>query len=962
MVKLPMVMQKRKWYLYGAQSLKRKRRSFSLKLPRGAPRKFKLPQFRIPRNIKLLKIFLGTILPDKLVLPSFSLRRGITFRHLRLRKGKRSIFFWANLFAGIFFAFLVLATLGGGLAFFVLARDLPSPNKLVAREVPLSTKIYDRGGELLYDIYSDQNRTLVTLAEIPEHLRLATISMEDKNFYKHQGFDPLGIVRAVRNMALKKRLEGGSTITQQLVKNALLSRERTVVRKIKEFVLALAIEQRFSKDEILQMYLNEVPYGGQAWGVQAASQTYFGKNVKDLTLAEAALLAGLPAAPSKYSPHRDPELAVWRQGEVLRRMTEDGYLTQEQADAARAEPLSIKPPGTSIHAPHFVMYVKELLTERYGVDLVERGGLRVTTTLDLGKQEIMQQIVVEELDKVKKLLVGNAALVAVDPRTGEILALVGSKNYFDTENDGNFNAALGLRQPGSSIKPLNYVTAFKQGFPTSLTLMDVPTLFPGGAGQPPYDPVNYDGIFVGPIQLRQALGNSRNIPAVKLLALAGVGNMIDTATGMGITTFTDPSQYGLALTLGGGGVKLLDMTVAFSGFATLGIRHDPVAILKVTDSYGNVLEEFKPTPGQRVLTEPQAYLMVDILSDAQARLPAFGGHAAFNILGVKGHSVFVKTGTSNDKRDNWTLGGSKSVMIGVWTGNNDNSPMHPTLSSGITGAAPIWRRAIGEFLKDKPNEPFERPGGIVSVTVDALSGKLPGPHTQATRGEIFIAGSEPKEVDDWHLKLKICKPDGKLASEACRKAGQSEERIFIKLKEQKEEWQSFTDDWVSKTYPKEAHPEYYPPTEVSTLCFDIDGNVIGDLDCKPLVEIGEPEDGFEYTSGKEFTVKAKATTPEGVTALQAEFYVCTPPESLYADDSDSDADEVKVPSCTKQGEPVTSVSAGGTWDKKIKIDVATDKVVAVIILDSTGAEGFATITVKPKVLGGGTGGEGETLP
>jgi len=786
------------------------------------------------------------------------------FRRLQ-KKGKKSRLYWINVAATVCLIAIIIGALLMGGTFIVFSRDLPSPDRLIDRDISMSTKIYDRNGKLLYSIYGDINRTLITIDQVPEVMQQATVAIEDQNFYRHRGFDVRGLARAAIRTIIYRDLQGGSTITQQLVKNALLTKERTIIRKIKEFVLSLQIEARFSKDEILQMYLNETPYGGQAIGIEAAAQSYFGKSVSKLNLAEAAMLAGLPQAPSRYSPRRDPKLAKWRQAQVLRRMVEDGYITQKQVEKAEKKKLKYVPEGASIKAPHFVMYVRELLADRYGEQLVEHGGLEVKTSLNLSLHNTMQRIVREEIAAAKYLLVGNGALVVMNPKTGEILSMVGSTDYFNRKNNGNFNAALGLRQPGSSIKPITYVTAFKQGYSPALTFLDVSTSFSGGPGQPAYRPVNYDGRFRGPIQMRKALGNSINIAAVKMLRIVGVENMIATANDMGITTFDDPSKYGLALTLGGGAVKLLDMTTAFSTFATGGIRHDPVAILKVTDHNGKVLEEFRSNSGVRVLTEQQAYLISNILSDTNARLPAFGTYAASYILGIEGKTVAVKTGTSDDKRDNWAVGYTSAgapfpVTVGVWVGNNDNSPMHPYLSSGITGAAPIFHQVMATLLARKKDVGFKRPKGIVSATIDALSGKLPGSYTGSRRRELFIAGTAPTETDDWHKQLAICKPDGKLASEACRRAGKTKKKVYIKIKALLPEWQGAVDAWVRMVYPKSKYPQYHPPTKVSTLCFDSSGNVVGDLECKPIVDITEPADG--ETVDQDFTVKATVVAAE----------------------------------------------------------------------------------------------------
>ncbi len=838
--------------------------------------------------LKPLLAVVGAVL-SKILSPVFNLLERIPiFRELR-RRGRRSPLYWLTVGATLFLIFIILSSVTVGALMIYFSKDLPSPTKLVDRKVSLSTKIYDRNGKLLYDIYGDENRTLITLDKVPEVMKQATIAIEDKNFYHHRGFDPLGMIRAFYNIITRRELQGGSTLTQQLVKNTLLTKERTIVRKIKEFVLSLQIEARYSKDAILQMYFNETPYGGQAIGVQAAAENYFGKNASDLSLAEAALLSGLAQAPSRYSPYRDPELAKWRQGEVLRRMREDGYITREQEEEAKNTPLTYKPEGSQIRAPHFVMYVKEILAERYGEAFVETGGLNVTTSLDLDLHDKFQSIVTEEIAKDKGFRVSNGALVALNPKTGEILAMVGSKDYFATDIDGQFNVTTSpSRQPGSSIKPLMYATAFKQGFSPATRLIGVPTTFDTGAGQPPYNPQNYANKNYGIFSIRRALGNSLNLPAVKTLSLIGVDNLIATAHEMGITTLNEPGRYGVALTLGGGEVKMLDMAAAFSVFATGGIRHDPVPILKVTDHNGQVLEEFKPNSGIRALSEQVAYLISNIISDSSARSLTFGGGNQLG-LNIPGHTVAVKTGTTNDNRDNWAIGYTPAhpdspvaIAIASWIGNNDNSPMNPNF---FAGAARIWNQAMVSYLKDKPNVGFVQPGGIVTGTVDDLSGMAPGPYTEATSTDIFGEGTVPTESDNWHVRLWICKPDGLLASDACRTAGQAEERNFIQIKAEKPEWQDDVDAWVAQAFAGQS--QYFPPKETSKLCFDGAGSVIGCTEgaAGPLLSTANVT-LHNYTSGNvltdlnnvpaDFEVRAKPTPQPGTGIAFVKFTLSGP--------------------------------------------------------------------------------------
>ncbi len=607
-------------------------------------------------------------------------------------------------------------------------RLLPNPKLLTNRDVEVTTKIYDRSGTLLYEIYNDKNRTPIEVAQIPDIVKKATVAIEDKDFYIHPGFSLPGILRGAREFVFNHRIEGGSTITQQLIKSALLTPEIKLSRKLKEIFLAFWAERLYSKNQILEMYLNQVPYGGTAWGIEAASQTYFGKSIKEVSLAEAAFLAGLPAAPSEYSPYGShPQKAFERQAQVLRRMVEDRSISEEEARRALVTAIHIEPARTSIRAPHFVMYVKDILERKYGPRLVERGGLRIKTTLDISLQEKVQDIVTTHINKLELLLVGNGDALVTSPKTGEILAMVGSRDYFDLKKDGNVNVTTSLRPPGSSIKVVNYAAALESGF-TAATILDDSPIAYNTPGSPPYAPVNYDGRYHGAVPLRYALGNSYNIPAVKTLAKIGVKTMIDKGKLMGITTWDEENRYGLSLTLGGGDVTMLDMAKVFGTLANVGKRVDLTPILEVTDYTGRVIEHFNgPKPVDAVKPEA-SWIIGNILSDNTARTDAFGPSSS---LVIPDRLVSVKTGTSNDKRDNWTIGYTPSYLVAVWVGNNNNSPMHPTLTSGVTGAAPIWHDIMVELLKNELSEPLPRPPGIVEIP--CYYGKA----------EYFIKGTEP---------------------------------------------------------------------------------------------------------------------------------------------------------------------------------------------------------------------------
>ena len=686
-------------------------------------------------------------------------------------KSRKSLPRWA-------WAFWALPVLLVLTSYLLIFKDLPSPAKLAQYNISISTKIYDRNGKLLFDIFADQNRSPVPLSEMPKNLQEATISIEDKNFYKHQGVNIVGgILRALATDITHGQLQGGSTITQQLVKSALLSPERTVTRKIKEIILAFWVEALYPKDKILELYLNQVPYGGTAWGVESASEQYFGKKVEDLTLAESALLAGLPQAPTLYSPFgAHPELAETRQKEVLKRMVEDRYISQQQADQAAKQTLVLKN-ETGIKAPHFVMYVREQLVQKYGEALVAKGGLKVTTTLDLDLQDYAQATVAAEVGKLKGYHVTNGAAIITKPSTGEILAMVGSVDYFASPS-GNYNVVTATRQPGSSIKPINYAIGLEKHIVTPATMfIDEPTCF-GVPGQPAYCPVNYDGKFHGPVQLRMALGNSFNIPAVKMMYMNTVTDMVASASAFGLTTFKDPSKYGLSLTLGGGDVHMTDMATAFGIFANGGIRHDLVSILKVVDKNGKILEEYKdpnldkdiPSQllmnGPRVISAETAFLISHILLDNNARQQEFGPASE---LYIPNRAVSVKTGTTNDLRDNWTIGFTPQVLVATWVGNNDNSPMNPYLVSGITGAAPIWHKLMVRAIAGKPDIWPKQPDGIVGAQICTMSGLLPpnpdpnaGDKGCATRFEYFIKGTIPTQRENLKQSVLIDKDTGDL--------------------------------------------------------------------------------------------------------------------------------------------------------------------------------------------------------
>jgi len=598
--------------------------------------------------------------------------------------------------------------------------NIPNPSKLDKGEYPQSSQIMDRNGKLLYEIYADKRRVVVNLDQIPKNLINATLAIEDANFYKHNGFDVRGLIRGLYRTLIKKRLQGGSTLTQQLVKNALLTPERTVSRKIKEAILTIATEIMYSKDKILEMYLNQTPYGGTLWGVQAAAMGIFNKNVSDLTLAESALIAGLPASPTKYSPFSYPETAKNRQIMVLNRMLELKYIRQDEYDLAKNQDLNYYINKIGIEAPHFVFYVKELLAEKYGVQKLTEGGLRITTSLDLDIQKMAQASVSAEIEKLKKYKVSNGAALITNPKSGQILAMVGSVDYFSNQIDGKYNVTTALRQPGSSIKPLNYAVAIETGKITAASIVDDnPTCF-GQVNQKNYCPTNYGGTYHGLQNVRTSLANSFNIAAVKVLKLNTLETFVASASAMGISTFKNPSDYGLSLTLGGGEVMMTDMNVAYGVLANMGIKQALSPILKIVDKDGQILEEYKESVGTRVMSRETGFIIQQILSDDGARSMVFGRGSMLNI---KGHpEVAVKTGTTNDMRDNWTIGYTPDLVVTTWVGNNNNSRMGG-LVSGTTGAAPIWNKIMTQLLINKEVKKPTRPAGIVGMNVCNLTGK-----------------------------------------------------------------------------------------------------------------------------------------------------------------------------------------------------------------------------------------------
>lgn len=746
-----------------------------------------------------------------------------------------------------------------GSVFAWIAKDLPNPGEVNNRVIVESTKIYDRtASHLLYEVHGEEKRTVIPFSDMPDVIKYATISLEDQDFYSHHGIKLTSIARSIlKDIITLDRAQGGSTITQQFVKNTLLTNEKTLIRKVKEVILSLEMETKFSKDEILAMYLNEIPYGSNAYGIEAASQTFFSKPAKELSLDEAALIAALPQATAYYSPygsHQDALIA--RKNFALRSMAKLGYITEEQSNAAIEEKTlsKISPQKDIIAAPHFVMYIKDYLQQKYGDQAVEQGGFKVITTLDWEKQQIAEQAVREQVEKNAKWKASNAALVAIDPKTGQILSMVGSKDYFDASIDGNVNVAIRDRQPGSSFKPYVYLTAFTKGYLPETLLYDVETQFETAEGKS-YQPNNYDGKFHGPLSMMKALGGSLNVPAVKTLYLVGVNDAVKLAKSLGISGLNDPSRVGLSLVLGGGEVKLLDHVGAYGTLATGGVKHEKTAVLRIESSKGELLEEYKSTPGERVVEEKYVAMLDAVLSNNENRAWVFGEN---NPLRFDNRQVVAKTGTTNEFRDGWTVGYTPSLAVGVWAGNNDNSAMVEG-ADGVNVAAPIFRTFLDKVLTNYPIEEFpkynpddEIGDGEGKTKKPMLSGKL--------------------EMEE---NLKVCKiPDKKneycLANKYCRdkdvdkKDFVSDHDIlhYVDRKDprgpvpdepsrdaQYKNWEKAVENWYEKQ--KDAVVSDPPKDDCKESDFD---------DYKPKVSLSLPSS----TNSSSLTLKVSADAPYDV--------------------------------------------------------------------------------------------------
>lgn len=683
-----------------------------------------------------------------------------------------------------------LAGVAAVIGYTAIARDLPDVAELERQVSDFETAlIFDREGNQLYSLSDPSmgSRTYVTLDQISPHLINATIATEDSRFYTNPGFDPIGIARAITQAALEREIvSGASTITQQLVRASLLDEDEraqiTFRRKVREIILAEELSRKVDKDKILELYLNEIFYGNFAYGIEAAARTYFGKPASDLELHEASLLAGLPQAPALWDPYTAPELALARQSQVLGLMVEENYITfqeAEQAMAISAEVIrNLRPPERRIENPHFVFAMLQQLEELLGAQSLYAGGLRIYTTLDPAAQQIALAAVAEHRDLIYASGANNAALVAIRPDTGEVLAMVGSLDYRNEEIRGQVNMALAPRQPGSSIKPLVYAAAMAEGWSPATLIWDVETEFPDGAN-PPYVPKNFDDEFHGPVRLRPALGNSYNIPAVKALEYVGVCRFLQFLPRVGINLVDEgcldagtPRDYGLALALGGGGVSPLRLTAAFAALANEGHYVTPSTILRIENRRGellfeNVLPE-RAVPAERAIAPAHAYLLADILADNEARQPEFGVN---NNLVIPGHQVAAKTGTSGttrfDVRDGWTLGFTPQIAAGVWVGNTDPEPVAEGMS-GYRMASPIWNAFMTRYLAGEPAAGFVQPNSVIALEICATSGTRPGPDCERTIAEYFAVDQPPPPAeDDFIQRLPVDLWTGLRANEFC---------------------------------------------------------------------------------------------------------------------------------------------------------------------------------------------------
>jgi 1A family penicillin-binding protein len=750
-------------------------------------------------------------------------------------------------------------SLVGALTFTIMmawiSRDLPEPGTLLTREIAESTKIFDRTGEtLLYEVHGDENRTLVKLSDMPEYVKQATIAIEDKDFYEHHGIYWKGLVRAFTVGFLQnKRVEGTSTLTQQFVKNAILTNERTITRKLKELLLSLQIERKFTKDQILQLYLNEIPYGSTMYGIEAAAEGYFGKTSKDLTLDEAALLAAMPQAPGRYNPYGtsasgdNRDLLILRQQIILSAMADQGYITEEEAEAAKQiDTLEKLVPHTigGINAPHFALYVRDQLIETYGQKEVEQGGLRVITTLDWDKQQIAEEEVTAGVEKNgERYGYENSALLSLDPKTGQILAMVGSADYFNDDIDGQVNVTIRSRQPGSSFKPIVYTAGFIKGYTPETILWDVFTVFKTEVG--PYKPNNYSFKYSGPLTVRQSLQQSLNIPAVKMMYLIGTQRVIDFAEQLGYTTFADRSRFGMSLVLGGGEVKLIEHANAYAAMANRGVQYPVASILKVLDSDDEVLFEWEETDGEQSIPEDAALHITNVLSDNSVR--TFGQ----GLLTLPGRQVAAKTGTTNNNKDAWTMGYTPNLVAGVWAGNSRGDEMERGADGSVI-AAPVWHNYMKRATADMPAETFKAPPAITTnkpvltgksfkttLEIDTISGKIATEYTP----EEF---KEEKDFFEGHNILWYVNKNDPQGAPPSNPKGDP----------QYSAWESAVQAWIAK---EEWNTTTTAPTEYDD---------VHTKENKPSISILSPDDNANVYS-RNFNINISAQAQRNIARIEA---------------------------------------------------------------------------------------------
>jgi|GEM_PF-456589 len=862
-------------------------------------------------------------------------------------KAKKAIYIGV----GVLFFLGCLALIGIGIYLKNLQDSLPSPDELVERSSDQSTQILDREGELLYTVYGDQNREFVSLEEIPEHTKWAVIAAEDIEFYQHKGIDYFGIARAfLQNLRAGDVVSGGSTITQQLVKSTILydvlgdeAFAQTYSRKIKEILITMQVEQTFTKDEILQMYMNEIPLGGVNYGFQAAANSYFDKDVNELTLAESALLAGLIQSPGLYSPlfGSNPEMAEERQEYVLDQMYKHRELTgvtEEEINKAREEEMVYTSKKIDIEAPHFVFYVKQLLEEEFGADRVERGGLKVTTSLDSSLQTIAEEEIRRGVDGAKRYNVNNGSMVVLDPKTGEILAMVGSVDYFNVDDprvDGNVNIATSYRQMGSSVKPFVYLTAINRGYGPWLLTPDIPEISFGN-----YKPTNWDGKYEGLITARRALVQSRNVPAVYTLQLVGIDNYLQIMEKVGVPGLASKVEYGLSLGLGSGEMRLLDFTNAYATLANGGVRRDLVPILKVEDSRGEVLFEAKENPGTRVIDEKEAYLVNWMVCD----LGGFNDKYGNQYYNIAGNKLCGKTGTTDGPRDLLAFMYNQNIVIGVWTGNNNNENMPGGWSSTIP--LPLASSFVKRIIEHYPSTTYNRPAGILTTSVCKDTGAIRPDDASwdcTKEASLYIAG-RPPQVDKREV-VEICKANGLIPSnlDAAQKYGLTETKIFIN----KELENSLQQAAYEKYLTKKEDSKYITSKPESGIC----PLPLGP-DNAPVIDLISPSEGQSVVKGRNLEISGQVRYLESISKFEAKF----DGNNITGASVNADGSFVVnyfVPEGTTLGNHVITVFAednyGKTDTKNVNINV-TDATSAISISLTSPLNGQTFTLPSPVVL------------